>query len=87
MEHWARHLRGREYRFLALVLMNLACVAGFLSLNLGHAESHPGGWRRIDLQALERRIQAGDLTTHDALWFHALEREPVPVPPVHSDNR
>ena len=70
MEAWVKHLQRRDLRFIASVLINLACVAGFLLAQVQTAEQPAGGWRRIDLQAVITRIEAGDLQRHEAAWYH-----------------
>lgn len=70
MEAWLRHLRRRDLRFLTFVLTNLLCVAAFLLAQAQTAEQPPGGWRRIDLQSVMKRIEAGDLQQHEAAWYH-----------------
>lgn len=73
MERWLRHLHGREWRFLALSLATLACMAGFLSSGFEALHETPGGWRRVDLGRLNERIDRGDLMTREALWYHPAE--------------
>ncbi len=70
METWLKHLHRRDLQFLALVLANLVCVGGYLLAQVQTAEQPAGGWRRIDLQAVMTRIEAGDLQQHEAAWYH-----------------
>lgn len=67
-----RHLRLREFRFLGFILANLIAIGLFLSL--GQEETAPvGGWRRIDTEALVRRLQSGELQMREALWSKPVE--------------
>lgn len=68
-------LRRRDLRFVALVGANLAGIAGFLVAGLRTADETPGGWRRIDREALEARIEAGDLVRHEARWYRVVEED------------
>ena len=79
MEPWLKHLHQRDLRFLALVLVNLVCVAGFQLARVQTAEQPAGGWRRIDLEAVMTRIEAGDLQRHEAAWYHPA-KEPARKP-------
>jgi hypothetical protein len=55
---------------VVLVAANLLAVGGFLGV--GPTESAPGsgGWRRVDIEAVARRIEGGDLSPREALWYH-----------------
>jgi len=67
-----RHLRPREFRFLGFVLANLIAIGLFLAS--GQEETAPvGGWRRIDTEALARRLQSGELQMREALWSKPVE--------------
>ena len=76
MDAWPRHLHRHDVQLLALVLASLLCVAGFLSSGLQNASEQPGGWRRIDIDAVKARIEAGDLMSREASWYHPLEPGP-----------
>ena len=69
----AWHLRRRDLRFLAVVALNLAAVAGFLATESGPPDVAGGGWRRIDRAALEARIEAGELSRTEGLWWRQVE--------------
>jgi hypothetical protein len=65
-----RRLQSRDLRFVGLLGLSLLLSGLYLSETLEQA-AHPGrGHRRIDLKALERRIQAGDLRDREADWYH-----------------
>ena len=70
MGSWLRHLHRRDYRFLAVVSLNLLCVAGYLLAHVQTLQQETGGWRRIDLDAVMSRIESGDLLQHEAAWYH-----------------
>ena len=69
----AWHLRRRDLRFLGVVALNLVGVAGYLATESGAPDTTVGGWRRIDREALERRIEAGELSRQEALWSRPVE--------------
>lgn len=62
------HVRRRDLPFLVFVALALACIAAFLAIESGH-EPTGGGWRRIDRESLERRIESGELSGREALWY------------------
>ena len=64
------HYRLRDLRFLVLVLLNLILISGFLLSEAGDESGTSGGWRRIDVQQLQTRIEAGELVDREASWYH-----------------
>jgi hypothetical protein len=66
----ARHWHQRELRFLGLVGISLGLIALHLSAGLRLAGQEGTGWRKIDLPALERRIETGELRDKEAEWYH-----------------
>ena len=70
MEKLLNHSRLRDLGFVVLVLLNLFLISGFLISGTGGESGPPGGWRRIDLQALQTRIEAGELVDTEARWYH-----------------
>jgi len=74
MQSWLRHVRRREVRFLAFTVINLACIAGYVASGIG-VKPEGGGWRRIDYQAVETRMEAGELVRKEARWYHPLSEE------------
>ena len=75
MTTWWKHLHRRDLQFIALVCVNLACVAGFLFAEFETGQQPAGGWRRIDLPAVLNRIESGDLHRHEAQWYHRAKTE------------
>ena len=70
MEKLLNHSRLRDLGFVVLVFLNLFLISGFLISAAGGESGPPGGWRRIDLQALQTRIEAGELVDTEARWYH-----------------
>jgi hypothetical protein len=70
MEKLLNHSRLRDLGFVFLVFLNLFLISGFLVSGAGGDSDPPGGWRRIDLQALQTRIEAGELVDTEARWYH-----------------
>ena len=82
MQHWLRHVRRRELIFLGLVLLNLVSIAGYLAGGLGVVTGDErGGWRRIDLEAVEARLNSGELVRKEADWYHPLSAEETSIRP------
>jgi hypothetical protein len=67
------HLRRRDRRFLGVVALTLACVAAYVATQSGAPETVVGGWRRIDRAALESRIEAGELSRREAVWWREVQ--------------
>jgi len=70
-----RRLRASEWRLLGLAAANAACIVGFLVAQLGADTDGRGGYRRIDVEAVQEKIRSGDLVRHEALWYHPEESE------------
>lgn len=66
----SRHIHERELRFLGLVLVTGCLIALQLGANLRLQGLAGSGWRAVDRPALERRIEAGDLSEREADWYH-----------------
>ncbi len=65
------HLHSREWRFLGLVLLTLALIGWYLALQGSAPQAAASSWRRVDTAAVRRHIEAGDLSTREADWYHA----------------
>ncbi len=70
-----RHLRGRGLRFLALVALSLLLIGISLDEGLGLAHRAGSGWRTPDLKALQRRLDDGSLSRHEADWYSPAQRD------------
>lgn len=70
------HLRRtQDLRLVVLIMISLVLIG--LHLNeAGQGGSESGsGWRQVDLEALQRRIESGDLSDHEALWYRPAENQ------------
>jgi len=74
LEH-VRHLRGRDLRFLGLVALNLLVIALYLDAGMRLAAQEGSGWRTLDIEALQRRIETGELREREADWYHRSTEE------------
>ena len=45
-------------------------IAAHLDTGLHSAARDGSGWRTLDLDALQQRIETGELREREALWFH-----------------
>jgi len=63
-----RHRNDLE--LLALVGVVMLTVAGYLAEALGSARQEGASWRHIDTEAVRSLIDTGDLSDHEALWYH-----------------
>jgi hypothetical protein len=64
-----RHWHAREARFLGLIALSLVLIALGLEDALRAAAQPGSGYRMLDRKALERRIQAGELSDREAGWY------------------
>ena len=71
MRNW--HLR--ELRFLGMVGVTGLIMVVYLATALRPAGVQGGGWRTIDLDALQRRIETGELRDREADWYHEATEE------------
>ena len=72
-----RHLHRRELRFLGLVTVTAVVIALQVGAGLRLAGRDGGGWRSIDLDALQRRIESGELRDEEADWYHPSTKEEI----------
>jgi hypothetical protein len=71
MKTWLTKPHCRDFQFAAFILANLICLGGFLLSGTKTADEQNGGkgWRRINIEALTERINAGDLVNQEAAWY------------------
>ena len=65
----SRKSERQGLRLSALILASLICIAGFLYERLTLPQPPAGGWRRIDLEAVQRRLDSGELVRQEARWY------------------
>ncbi len=65
----SKFLHRHDWELLLLVIAMLVNLGGFLTQELGTAPREGAGWRRVDTEAVQRLIEAGDLSDHEALWY------------------
>lgn len=65
-----KHWQSREVRFVGLIALTALLIALYLAEGMRLADREGAGHRVIDRQALELRIHAGDLSDHEAEWYH-----------------
>ena len=64
-------LHSHDVLLVAFVGVTLLGIAGVLGGGGRAVLPDVGGSRRVDLEALTRRIEAGELSAREALWYHA----------------
>jgi hypothetical protein len=70
------HRQLRDLRFLGTLLLTLVLIGGFVAGQRDAVQGEGSAWRRIDLQALQERIESGDLSDREALWYHSSSEGP-----------
>ena len=70
MRRYFRHLR--DIQLVGLVCVTLVFIGLFLTAQLRQVELEGSGWRRIDVELLRKRVESGDLSDHEAVWYHAV---------------
>jgi hypothetical protein len=69
LEHY-KHWRARDLRFLALLVLTAVVIVLHLDAGLRLAAQEGSGWRALDLEALRKRIETGELREREAEWYH-----------------
>jgi hypothetical protein len=64
------HRQLRDLRYLGMLLLTLVLIGGFIAEQRQAVRGEGSAWRRIDLQALQQRIESGALSDKEALWYH-----------------
>ncbi len=72
------HLRRmQDLRLVVLIAISLVLIGLHLD-EVGQGRSESGsGWRQVDLDALQRRIEAGDLSDREADWYRPAEEQQI----------
>ena len=76
------HRHRNDLELLALVSVLLLVITGYLADGIGSARQEGASWRHIDTEAVRSLIDAGDLSDHEALWYH-----PASPPERHREDR
>jgi len=63
------HIHNRDMAFIGLVGLTLLCIAGVLFSGFAETGTPAGGWRRIDMERLETRLESGELVRREADWY------------------
>jgi hypothetical protein len=72
-------LRSRDLPLPGLILLCLLLIGLYLGQAWQQVDSEGSGWRRIDTDALQRRIDAGDLRDLRADWSHPARPDELPA--------
>jgi hypothetical protein len=67
------HIHGRDRIFIGLISLTLAGILGFLFSGFAETGTPAGGWRRIDTERLEMRLESGELQRREAEWYVPLQ--------------
>jgi hypothetical protein len=65
--HELRRILIHDWPIMMLVAVNLAGMS--LYLGVGPALQHGAGYRVIDIRAVHRLLEAGELNLHEAQWY------------------
>ena len=74
--HELRRTLTHDWPIIALVAINLAGIG--LYLGVGPASQAGAGYRIIDIKTVQRMLDSGDLSLHEADWYQSntsLEKE------------
>ena len=66
MRAW--HVHGHDLGLASLVALELLVIGVFLGGGYSEGTPGQGGWRRVDIAVVSRRVEAGDLSAREALW-------------------
>ncbi len=73
MHRWIRHWHRGDQLLIAWVAATLVLIGVFLGSAPGLQGERGSGGRRIDIQAFKARLDEGELSGHEALWYHPKE--------------
>ncbi len=74
--HEIRRILSHDWPIISLVVINLAGIG--LYLGVGPAAQEGAGYRVIDIKTVQRLLDSGDLSLHEADWYQSktsLEKE------------
>jgi hypothetical protein len=60
---------------MGLVILTGVVVVLYLKSGLRLADREGSGWRALDLDALQQRIETGELRDREAEWYHPATEE------------
>jgi hypothetical protein len=67
--HALRRILTHDWPVIVLVAINLAGIS--LYLGAGPAWQAGAGYRVIDIKAVQRMLDSGDLSRHEAEWYQS----------------
>ncbi|HHH38249.1 MAG TPA: hypothetical protein ENK50_01565 [Sedimenticola sp.] len=74
LQRRVRHWHRTDTLFVGWVVLTLMLAGAWLGSLPGPGEAGHGGGRRIDLEAFKARLDSGELSGHEALWYHVQEQ-------------
>lgn len=75
------HIHRRELGFLGWIGTTLVLIGGYLLSGQDQVDTQGSGWRRLDLKALQLRIDGGELRDREAIWYRPLGVKQEGSPP------
>ncbi len=67
-----KKLKSRDLKFVALCAATMALTGMFIQESRETADMISGGYRKIDLRAVKRLIQKGELVDREAMYYRAV---------------
>ena len=65
----------RDWRFIGFMVLSLVAIGFYLAASLTRLEQSGSSWRRIDIEAVQRLMDSGELSGREAEWFHSTRPE------------
>jgi hypothetical protein len=65
-----RRWKARDSKFLFFIVLNLSLLTIYVTQGALRPEPAGDSWRRIDLPALQQKLDKGELSTREADWYH-----------------
>ena len=72
--HELRRTLCHDWPIITLVVVNLAGIG--LYLEVGPTSLEGTGYRAIDIEAVRRMLDAGELSLHEASWYQRNDATP-----------